>query len=130
MQTASAAPVTVQVTNLAPGDYITNIVDAKGNVTTPANGQITLDNAPGPLTVSGLVSGATGALNTTFTLSCADANGCPIPGTLTTSNATTSTPSAVWTGEAGGDYTITMTTTSGGSVFSSSSVVVHVIVLL
>jgi hypothetical protein len=131
-QTASAAPVTVQVTNLPPGDYITKLVDAStGTVAVPnSGGQISLFNPSDTQTVFGLVNGATGALNTTFTLSCADPSGCPIPGTLTTSNATTSTPSAVWTGFAGGTYKITMTTTSGGSLFSTSSVIVNVTVLL
>ncbi|MGA7342663.1 MAG: hypothetical protein WBE72_08450 [Terracidiphilus sp.] len=131
-QTASATPVTVTVTNLSPGDYITKLVDAStGSVATPnSSGQITLSNPSGTQTIFGLVNGATGALNTTFTLSCADPNGCPIPGTLTTSNAATAAPSAVWTGFAGGTYKITMTTTSGGNLFATSSVIVTVIVLL
>jgi hypothetical protein len=130
-QTASATPVTVTVTNLPPGAYITKFVDgSSGTVTTPnSSGQVSLFN-PGPQTIFGLVNGATGALNTTFTLSCADPNGCPIPGTLTTSNATTSTPSAAWSGFAGGTYKITMTTTSDGKLFSTSSVVVNITVLL
>jgi hypothetical protein len=129
-QTATATPVTVTVTNLTPGVHISQVVNAKGVSAVPqSNGVLNVGNAPGPLTISGVVSGSSGSLNTTFTVvPCNDQTAaCSSPGaaaTLTTSGAATTTPSATWPLFEGGFYQFTMTTTAGGSTFGTTSVVI------
>jgi len=136
--TASATPVTVTVSNLSNGAYIDQVSSLYDGIAVPdSNGILGVGNVPGTITVSGLVVGASGALNTTFTVApCTNVNsglngypldGCAATGaatTLTTSNATTTSPSASWTGFNGGSYKFTMTTTAGGSTFGQASVVI------
>jgi hypothetical protein len=89
-----------------------------------------------PITVTGVVAGATGTLNTTFTVApCNDQTAsCTSPGTATSlpvTGAATSTPSAVWSsGFSGGYYKITMTTQSGATTFGTASAVIWGTVLL
>jgi len=134
-QTASATPITVTVTNLASGVYISQVTGQNtGPAVSDTNGVLQVGNVPGTLTISGVVAGATGALNTIFTVAqCTDggSNGytatCSSTGpatTLTTSSATSTTPSASWTGFDGFTYKITMTTTAGGNPFGSTTVLV------
>ena len=137
--TASATPATVTVSSLSTGVYISQVVSAVTGPGVPdSNGVIVVNNGDtglgtvgtGDISISGLVQGIGGALNTTFTVaSCSDVNGnyytatCSSPGaatTLTTTNATTTSPSAIWPGASNGTrpagtYKITMTTTDGGS---------------
>jgi hypothetical protein len=133
-QTASATPVTVTVTPLSEGDHFT-VSSANGEATVLPNtrGVLSVGNNPGNITFSGIIADATGTPNTTFTVSTCSFVGfptiqCAPTGpitTLTTVGVNSSTPSAIWTGfEAQGDYLVTMTTTIGGSTFSSSSAVI------
>jgi hypothetical protein len=129
-QTASAAPVTIQVTNLSPGVYISQIVSANNGPAVPdSNGVLEVGNVPGTITVSGVVAGTSSTPNTTFAVAvCNDSTpACSSPGpatTLVTAGASTATPSATWTGFQGGYYQITMTTTSGASTFGNASAVI------
>jgi hypothetical protein len=147
--TASATPVTVSVSSLTSGAYITQVSgDVSGLAIPDAAGVFVLpmmSNAPpgesgifttGTVTVSGVVVGGSGSLNTTFNISTCndiDSNGytatcsCPSPFTattcpsgstpLTTANPTTNTPSATSPALQSGTYKITIHTTSGGSDF-------------
>lgn len=146
MSSATASPVTIAVSNLSPGVYIDDLVGG-GTSTTVNNStvppsMIRLQN-PGPQTINGLVVGASGTLNTTFTLAaCTDntaactlpcdgtsATNCS-PTTLSTSNATTAAPSATWSQFTAGYYLLTMTTTQNGTQYGSTHVVVEVQILL
>jgi hypothetical protein len=128
--TASASPVTITVTALPPSVNITELLGADGTAFTPnANGFIDA-TSPTNYTVVGLVAGASGILNTTFTVAqCADATAaCTSPGpatALTTTNAGTTTPSASLAGLfIQTYYKITMSTTANGSTFGQASAVV------
>jgi hypothetical protein len=129
-QTASATPVTIQVTNLRAGVYLSQVSSANNGIATPeSNGVLNVGNVPGIITFSGVVSGATSTPNTTFTVAvCNDGTAaCSSPGaatTLTTVGAATATPLASWNGFQGGFYKVTMTTTAGASTFGTASVVI------
>ena len=136
-QTASATPVTVTVSNLQNGVYITQLINQWGfSAIFDNSGALDIGNIPLPETISGIVSGATGNLNTTFTVApCIDqTSACTNPGpavALPVTGAATSTPSAVWsTGFDGGYYKVTMITTEGASVFGSTSVIIFGTILL
>jgi hypothetical protein len=137
--TATATPVTVTVTNLQKGVYIGQIVSGPNGPAVPdstVGGAYNMGNIPLPVTVSGIVSGATGTLNTTFTVAfCNDGTAActnPVsPMSLPVTGAATTTPSAVWSsGFQGGYYKITMTTTAGGSSFGTASAIVYGYVLV
>jgi hypothetical protein len=125
------------VTNLSKGVYIGQIIDASGPaVPDPTvGGAYNMGNVPLPVTVTGIVSGATGTLNTTFSVAlCNDGTAActnPVsPMSLPVTGAATTTPSAVWSsGFQGGYYKITMTTTAGGSNFGTASAIVYGTVL-
>lgn len=130
-ETASATPVTVTVTNLSKGVYISQVVSSTNGpaVPDPVTGVLNLGNIPGVITISGIVSGGTGTLNSTFTVApCNDSTAaCTSPGaamTLPATGAATATPSATWTGFSGGFFKITMTTQSNASTFGTASAVV------
>jgi hypothetical protein len=131
-QTASATPVTVTVSNLQNGVYISQLINQRGEITVPdASGVLQIGNIPFPETITGIVSGATGTLNTTFTVaSCLDQTpACTSPGpalAIPVTGAATSTPSALWPGGIDLGYgKVTMTTTQGPSLFGSASVVIY-----
>ena len=136
--TTTATPVTVSVTNLQEGVYIGQIVSTNGPaVPDPTvGGAYNIGNVPLPVAVSGIVSGATGTLNTTFTVAyCNDQTAActnPVsPMSLPVTGAATTSPSAVWaSGFQGGYYKITMTTTAGGSSFGTASAIVYGYVLI
>jgi hypothetical protein len=127
-QTASATPVTITVSNLQKGVYIAQIINQYG---LPAvlddSGALDIGNIPLPVTISGIVSGSSGTLNTTFTVAlCIDSTAaCTSPGpavALPVTGVATSTPSALWSfGFDGGFYKVTMTTTDGATLFGSAS---------
>ncbi|UWZ86810.1 hypothetical protein [Occallatibacter riparius] len=128
---ASATPVTVTVSNLQNGVYITQMINKDGFLGVfDDSGALDIGNNPLPETITGLVSGATGALNTTFTVAyCNDQSpACTNPGAavaLPVTGAATSTPSALWsTWVLPGYQKVTMTTTQGASPFASDSVIV------
>jgi hypothetical protein len=129
-QTATAAPVTIQVTNLSPGIVISQVSSSNNGPAVPSDGILQLGNLPGTITISGVVTGATGALNTTFSVAPCGLvvkGKCLNLGTataLTTTGAATPTPSATWAGFEGGLYQIMMNTTAGGSSYGFSSVLV------
>jgi hypothetical protein len=129
-QTASATPVTIQVTNLPAGIVISQVSSANNGPAIPSDGILQLGNLPGTITVSGVVTGATGALNTTFSVAPCSAvfrGTCIGPGNatvLTATGAATPTPSATWTGFEGGIYEIVMNTTAGGSLYGTDTVLV------
>ena len=130
-QTGTATPVTVTVTNLSKGVYIAQVVSATNGVAVlDGSGALDVGNVPMPITVSGIVSGATGTLNSTFSVApCNDGTAaCTSPGAavaLPVTGAATATPSAVWTtGFDGGYYKITMNTTAAGSQFGAASTVI------
>jgi hypothetical protein len=130
-ETASATPVTVTVTNLANGVYISQVSSSNNGVAVPdpTTGALNVGNVPGTITVSGIVAGGTGTLNTTFTVAPCndDTASCTSPGsatTLTTTGASTATPSASWNGFEGGYYKFTMATTSGASTFGTASAII------
>ncbi len=137
-QTGTAAPVTITVTNLGNGVYIGPITNQFGQVAVfdPNVGALNVGNVPTPITVTGIVSGATSAPNTTFTVApCNDQTAaCTNPGAATAlpvTGAATASPSAVWSsGFSGGYYKITMTTTAGGSQFGTASAIIFGTVLL
>jgi len=135
-ETASAAPVTITVTALSPGDHLSVSSHYNGPATQGTNGVWNLGNAPGQITFSGLVAGDTGTPNTTFTvqpctyitfrnISTCLVNEFGQPTILTSVGANTATPSASWTGFEGGYYLVTMTTTNGSSTFSSTSAIIY-----
>jgi hypothetical protein len=135
-KTTSAAPIKVTVTNLSPGDYITQVTSSNGLATKDSNGVYQLGNVPQNITFNGAVAGASGKLNTTFSaLYCYDYTpACSNPGTpqfttITTSGGSTTTPSAALTDFEDGYFLITMTTTSGGVAFNSASVLIYGTVL-
>lgn len=122
-ETGTATSVPVTVTNLSNGVYIAQVIGANGPGVPDSMGILELGNVPGNVTISGSVVGASGPLNTTFTVTCISS--CPLIGTITNMNATTTSPSALWaTPGSGGEFMITMTTTAGGSTFGTSSVLV------
>ena len=134
-ETASAAPVTITVKALTPGDYISVSTQYNGPAQA-SNGVWNVGNAPGQITFSGLVDGDTGTPTTTFTIQpCTYINfhnigTCLInefgqPTVLTSVGANTATPSATWTGFEGGYYLVIMTTTNGSATFSSTSAVIY-----
>lgn len=135
-ETASAAPVTITVTALAPGDYISVSSFYNGSATQGTNGVWNVGNAPGQITFSGIVDGDTGTPNTTFTIqpctyiSFRNIGTCLVnefgqPTILTSVGANTATPSATFTGFEGGYYLVIMTTTNGSSTFSSTSAILY-----
>jgi len=131
-KTTSAAPINVTVTNLSPGDYITQVTSSNGVATKDGNGVYQLGNVPQNITFNGAVAGASGKLNTTFSaLYCYDYTpACSNPGTpqfttITTSGDSTTTPSAALADFEDGYFLITMTTTSGGAAFNSASVLIY-----
>jgi hypothetical protein len=137
-ESGTAPPVSLTVTTLAGGDYITQLTDNNGNSYTPnlascAGFTFCITNSVNTalsFTVQGLVSGASGALSTTFSVTDSSNNTTA----LTTNNATTATPSATWTppvvnGTNQGNFTITMTTTAGGSQFGMATATVAFSVL-
>jgi hypothetical protein len=129
--TASATPVTVTVSNPTNPVYITELLGSDGTVLTPdANGFIEIDD-PVVFTVYGLVVGASGTLNSAFSVAtCNDGTpACTSPGPASgfaTMNASSATPSAqlpvinTFT-----YYRITITTTANGSPFGTASVVIY-----
>jgi hypothetical protein len=128
-ESGTATPVSVTVTNLPPGVYINEVVDGNGKPVTPTNNLINLGCVPGPFTINGLVNGATGPTNTTFTVT--PINGTPgSPITLTPSDPSSSTPSVKWDPHPGAlfiegeSYTVTMSTTANGATFGSTTVTV------
>jgi hypothetical protein len=136
-ETASATPVNVTVTNLSAGVYIGEVINGFGVVAVvDEHGALDVGNVPMPITVTGIVAGGTGTLNTTFTVAPCndDTASCTSPGAATSlpvTGAATSTPSAVWTsGFSGGYYKITMTTQSGATTFGTASAVIYGTVLL
>ncbi len=133
-QTASAAPVTVTVTPLSPGDHLSISSYYNGPATQGDYGVWNVGNAPGTITFSGVVADAKGTPNTTYTVApctfrVAGAYGfCSYVGTATTlatTGANTANPSANWTGFEGGYYVVTMTTTVGSSTFSTTSAIIY-----
>jgi len=135
-QTATATPVTVTVTKIPKGVYIAQVSTSNNGVAIPdpVTGVLNVGNVPGIITVSGIVSGSMGTLNTAFTVAPCndDTAACTSPGsatTLATSGAATASPSAAWTGFEGGFYKITMTTTAGASSFGTASAVIFGTVL-
>jgi hypothetical protein len=134
-ETASAAPVTITVTPLSPGDHFS--VSTEYNPVTTSGGVVNVGNAPGTITFSGLVVDAPGTPNTTFTVApctyinfgnrstCIVTIGQTTVTTLPTVGANTATPSASWTGFEGGYYWVTMTTTVGNSTFSTVSAIIY-----
>jgi hypothetical protein len=136
-KTTSAAPVNVTVTNLSPGDYITQVSSSNGVAIEDGNGVYQLGNVPQNITFSGAVAGASGVLNTTFsalycndyTPACSDPV-TPIFSTITTTGGNTATPSAMLNQFEDGYFLITITTTSGGAAFHSASVLIYGSVLI
>lgn len=131
-QTASATPVTVTVSNLQNGVYISQLINQRGELAVPdASGVFQIGNIPFPETVTGIVSGATGPLNSTFTVaSCLDQTAaCTSPGpalAVPVTGAATATPSALWPGGIDlGFGKVTMTTMQGAALFGSASVVIY-----
>jgi hypothetical protein len=135
-QTASAAPVTVTVNKLAPGDYLSISTQYNPSVTQGSNGVWNVGNAPGAITFSGIVDGDTSTPTTTFTIQpCTlidfrNHTSCLVdefaqPTVLTSVGGNTATPSAIWTGFSGGYFLVTMTTTNGSSTFSSASAIIY-----
>jgi hypothetical protein len=133
--TASAAPVTITVTNLSNGVYIAQVVSATNGPAIPdSNGVLQLGNVPGAITIAGKVVGGSGTLNTMFTVApCTDGDSsgysatCSTTGGATilgTTNASSTTPSAIWTGFIGGAYKVTMITTAGGSTYGTASAII------
>jgi hypothetical protein len=127
--------VTVTVTNLSNGIYIAQVVSAtNGSAIPDGNGVLEVGNVPGTITISGIVVGGSGPLNTIFTVApCTDGDASGYTATCSTTGAvtmltpadpTSATPSAAWTGFNGGAYRITMVTTAGGSPYGTASVII------
>jgi hypothetical protein len=127
-ESGSATPVSVNVTSLSPGAYINVLSDGQGNQYTPFNNSISMGCVPGPFKIYGLVNGATGTTNTTFSVTRIVGNGST---TVTTTNPSSSTPTGTWDPYpgtlfiSGESYTIRMTSTANGSLFGSSAVTVN-----
>jgi hypothetical protein len=135
-ETGTATPVPITITELAAGDYVTQLTDAHGNIFTPSFSMCLgfqfclLGNGPSTYTIQGLVTGAPGPTSTSFIVT--DSNNV-VTG-LATINPTSATPSAVWTppiigGFNSGQYTITMTTTVNGNPYATTNSVVFFSVL-
>lgn len=135
-KTASAAPVTITVKALTPGDYISVSSHYNGPATQGSNGVWNVGNAPGQITFSGLVDGDTSTPTTTFTVQpCTYINfrnigACLVnefgqPTILTPIGANTATPSATWTGFEGGYYLVIMTTTNGSATYATTSAIIY-----
>jgi hypothetical protein len=135
-ETASAAPVTITVSNLSAGVHIAEVSTYyNGAATQDGSGVYQVGNAPGAITIAGLVSGVSGSLNTTFTVApCNDGTAaCSSPGTattLTTTGATTTTPSATWTGFSGGYFKVTMTTKAGSTTVGTATAIIYGTVII
>ena len=134
-ETASAAPVTITVKALAPGDYISVSSQYNGPAQV-SNGVWNVGNAPGAITFSGIVDGDTSTPTTTFTIQpCTYINfhgigACLVnefgqPTILTPVGANTATPSATWTGFEGGYYLVIMTTMNGSSTYAITSAIIY-----
>jgi hypothetical protein len=127
-ESGSATPVTVNVSSLSPGAYINVFSDGQGNQYTPFNNSISIGCVPGPFKIYGLVNGATGTTNTTFSVTPISGTGST---TVTISNSSSSTPTGTWDPHPGTlfisseSYTITMTTTANGSPFGSATMTVN-----
>ena len=130
-ETASATPITVLVSAIKPGVYISQITSSNNGIAIvdPTTGVYNVGNIPGTVTFSGVVQGGTGTLNTVFSLVyCNDYTPqCTSPGAptiLTTTGAATRTPSATaMPGE--GFYKITMTSTGGATTIGTTSAVIE-----
>jgi hypothetical protein len=129
-QTGTATSVPVTVTNLSNGVYISQITSATNGPGIPdSSGIIELGNVPGNITIAGVVAGAVGTLNTTFTAACISYCGAG-NGTIATVNAGSTTPYAIWMPPGGGGtFLITMNTTAGGSSYGSATATVLYTVL-
>jgi hypothetical protein len=127
-ESGKATPVSVSVTNLPPGVYINELADGQGNLYTPSNNTVSIGCVPGPFIIHGLVNGALGATNTTFSVTPISGTGST---TVTISNPSSSTPTGTWDPHPGAlfisgeSYTITMTSTSNGSPFGSTTLTVN-----
>jgi hypothetical protein len=89
-----------------------------------------LGNAPETYQIQGLVTGASGATFTSFSVT--DSHGVTTP--LVSINPTSATPGATWTppvidGFNEGDYTINMKATVGGNPFSTNTAAVNFSIL-
>lgn len=130
-ETGTATPVTITVSNLSPGIYISGVSSFyNGNAGQDASGVYQVGNAPGQITITGLINETASTLNTTFTVvPCNDGTAaCTSPGTATTLptiNPTTTTPSATWTGFSGGYFKVTMTTTSGATTLGTATAILY-----
>jgi hypothetical protein len=99
-----------------------------------SNGVLQLGNVPGTITIAGKVVGGSGTLNTMFAVApCTDTDSSGYSATcsttggatiLSTTNASSTTPSAIWTGFSGGAYKVTMITTAGGSTYGTASAII------
>jgi hypothetical protein len=99
------------------------------------DGYLSVGNIPGTITFSGVVADATGTPTTTFTVApctymvrgsihfCTVFPSSPVT-TLPTVGSQTGTPSASWNGFEGGFYLATMTTTVGGTTFSTTNAII------
>jgi hypothetical protein len=135
-ETGTATPVPITITELAAGDYVTQLTNSMGTIFTPSGSMCfsyqfcLLGNGPSTYTIQGLVTGAPGATATSFTVT--DSNN--VVTALVTTNPTSATPSAVWTppvidGFNSGNYTITMTTTANGNPYATTTSVVNFSIL-
>ncbi|HEX4770647.1 MAG TPA: hypothetical protein VH351_07450 [Bryobacteraceae bacterium] len=135
-ETGSATPVAITVQQLPRSASVTELVGASdGTIVTPdATGLVTIP-VPQYYTAQGLVSGASGKLNTTFTLAtCADGTAtCTNPVTptaLTTTSPASTTPSVALPALTTYTYyKLTIATTANGNPFASSSVIVYAPIL-
>jgi hypothetical protein len=128
----TATPVQITISNPVSGSvFVTQITDSSNNVysfcmPTCEQPVYILPNTAVAQTyaIQGVVTGGSGTLATTFTITDPSNNIT----TLTSINGASSTPSAVWTLPAPvtlGTYTITMTTTSNGSPLGSTTAIVY-----
>jgi hypothetical protein len=128
--------VAITVQQLPRSASVTELVGASdGTIVTPdATGLVTIP-VPQYYTAQGLVSGASGKLNTTFTLAtCADGTAtCTNPVTptaLTTTSPASTTPSVALPALTTYTYyKLTIATTANGNPFASSSVIVYAPIL-
>jgi len=131
--TGSATPVQITVSNPVSGSvFITQLTDSSNNVysfCTPTCEQpvyiLPNTTVTQTYTIQGQVTGGSGTLATTFTVTNSSNNTTT---TLTAINGASSTPSAVWTVPAPvtlGTYTIAMTTTSNGNPLGSTTAIVY-----
>jgi hypothetical protein len=127
--TGTATPVTVTVSSIKPGVYISQITSSTNGIAIadPSTGVYNVGNIPGTVTIAGVVSGGTGTLNSTFNLVyCNDYTPqCTSPSApiaVTTTGAATRTPSASFAfGE--GYYKVTLTTTAGTTTIGTATAV-------